>query len=96
MFKVGLTALVAIPLTFASAKAFDNLGSERAAAAFAQFGLQGLAVAGRASVDTGAAPFGPSEETPVAPPAYAPVCWTRYVTVANGNTLMNVPFTVCR
>jgi hypothetical protein len=96
MFKVGLTALVAVPLTFASAKAFDNSGSARAAAAFAQFGLQGLAVAGRAPANNGVSLFGPSVETPVGPPAYTPVCWTRYATVANGNTLVNVPITICR
>jgi hypothetical protein len=44
MFKIGLTAL-AITLTFASAKAVDNAASANAAAAFSQFGLQGLAVA---------------------------------------------------
>ncbi len=95
MFKVGLTALVAIPLTFASAQAFDNSGAARAAAAFAQFGLQGLAVAGRPAYG-GAPPLGPYEEAPVSPPAYTPVCRTRYVTVANGNTLTNMPITICR
>ncbi|MGH9677634.1 MAG: hypothetical protein ACRD36_11085 [Candidatus Acidiferrum sp.] len=96
MFKVGLTALTAIPLTFAPAKAFDNDGTARAAAGFAQFGLQGLAIAGRAPAYGGVPPFTPYEETPVGPPAYTPVCWTRYTTVANGNTLMNVPITICR
>lgn len=96
MVKVGLMALVAIPLTFASAKAFDNLGSERAANAFAQFGLQGLAVTGRASVSNGIEPFAAPEAPPSAPRPYTPVCWTRYVTVANGNTLMNVPYSICR
>ena len=102
MFKVGLTALVAIPLTFASAQAFDNSGAARAAAAFGQFGLQGLAVAGRARADVGFPPLGPYEEAPVGaptytsvgPPAYTPVWWTRYATVANGNTLMNVPISM--
>ena len=47
MFKVALTALVAMPLTFASADAFDNFGPDNAAAAFGQYGLQGLGVAGR-------------------------------------------------
>jgi hypothetical protein len=101
MFKVGLTTLVAIPLTFASAQAFDNFGADRAAAAFGQFGLQGLAVAGRARADVGFPPLGPYEEAPIGapaygPPAYTPVCRTRYATVANGNTLMNVPITICR
>jgi hypothetical protein len=95
MFKVGLMAL-AISLTFAPAKAFDNVGAARAEAAFAQFGLQGLAIAGRAPAYGEVSPFGPYEETPVRPPARTPVCWTRYATVANGNTLMNVPFTICR
>lgn len=96
MFKLGLTALVAIPLTFASAKAFEDLGAERAANAFAQFGLQGLSVAGRASVSNVIEPFSAPEAPPIAPRAYTPVCWTRYATVANGNTLMNVPYTFCR
>ncbi len=53
MFKVGLEALAAMALTCASAKAFDNAGADRAAAAFALFGLQGLAVAGRTRGDEG-------------------------------------------
>ena len=96
MFKLGLTALVAIALASASAKAFEDLGAERAANAFAQYGLQGLSVAGRASVSNVMEPFAPPEAAPIAPPRYTPVCWTRYVTVANGNTLMNVPYTTCR
>jgi hypothetical protein len=96
MFKVVLTALVGISVTAASAQAFDNFGPDRAAAAFGQYGLQGLAVAGRARADDGVRLFGESEESPVAAPAYTPVCWTEYVTVANGNTLMNSPVTICR
>ena len=92
MFKIGLTALIAIPLTFASAKAADNAAAANAAAAFGQFGLAGLAVAGRAPAGDGYLPFGPPAYTPVGPP----VCWTRYVTIANGNTLVNVPNTICR
>jgi hypothetical protein len=95
MFKLGLTALVAIALTFTSAKAFEDRGAERAANAFAQFGLQGLSVAGRAGISNVMEPFAPPEP-PVAAPRYVPTCWTRYVTVANGNTLMNVPYTICR
>jgi len=95
MFKLGLTALVAIALTFTSAKAFEDLGAERAANGFAQFGLQGLSVAGRASLSNVIEPFS-APEAPIAPPRYTPVCWTRYATVANGNTLMNVPYTFCR
>ncbi len=96
MFKVALTALVAMPLTFASAVAFDNFGPDNAASAFAQYGLQGLGAAGRVQPDDGVRLFGSSAETPAAPPAYTPYCWTRYATVANGNTLVNMPFTVCR
>ncbi len=92
MFKIGLTALSAIPLTFASAKAVDNAASANAAAAFAQFGVGGLAVAGQAP----AGPFGPPVFAPAGPPVYTPVCWTQYVTVANGNTLVNFPNTICR
>jgi hypothetical protein len=97
MFKIGLLALAAIPLTFASAKAIDNAGSDYAAAAFGQFGVAGLAVAGQASA--GYPYFATPEYTPVAPPVYTPytpVCWTQYVTVANGNTLVNFPRTICR
>jgi hypothetical protein len=39
MFKIGLTAVSAILLTFASAKAVDNAASANAAAAFGEFGL---------------------------------------------------------
>jgi hypothetical protein len=91
MFKIGLLALSAIPLTFASAKAIDNAASANAAAAFGQFGLAGLAVAGQIP-----APFGEPVYTLVAPPVYTPVCWTQYVTTANGNTLINFPYTICR
>ena len=96
MFKIGLLALSAIPLTFASAKAVDNAASANAAAAFGQFGLAGLAVAGRAPDGYGYPPFGPPVYTPVGPPEYTPVCWTQYVTIANGNTLVNLPNTICR
>jgi hypothetical protein len=101
MFKVALTALIALPLTFASAQAFDNVnvGVNRAAAGFAQFGLQGMAAAGRPSADWGIPQFGYAGETFAGAPAYAPyapTCWTRYVTVANGNTLVNMPYTICR
>jgi hypothetical protein len=97
MFKIGLLVLGAIPLTFASAKAIDgqvrdirpidNAASDNAAAAFGQFGVAGLAVAGQVPA---------AEYTLGAPPAYAPVCWTQYVTTANGNTLVNFPYTICR
>ncbi len=89
MFKVALIALASLPLTFAAANAFDNDGANRAANAFSEFGLQGLGVAGQASLNDGA---GPSYVMP----SYAPSCWTQYVTVANGNTLMNAPYTICR
>jgi hypothetical protein len=94
MFKIGLMALSAIPLTFASAKAFDTAASDNAAAAFGQFGLAGLALAGRAPAAY--PPFGPPAYTPVGPPVYTPVCWTQYVTIANGNTLVNWPNIICR
>jgi hypothetical protein len=98
MFKVALTALVAMPLTFASAEAFDNFGPDNAGAAFGQYGLQGMGVAGRFRADDGVRLFGQSEEAPApsAAPGYTPVCWTRYVSVANGNTLMTMPVTTCR
>ena len=96
MFKIGLTALIAIPLTFASAKAVDNGAGANAAAAFGQYGLAGLAVAGQAPAGYGYGPFGPPVYTPVGPPVYTPVCWTQYVTIANGNTLVNFPNTICR
>jgi hypothetical protein len=92
MSKIGLTALIAIPLTFASAKAVDNAGGANAAAAFGQFGFARLAVAGRAPAGYGYGPFGQPVYTPVGPP----VCWTQYVTIANGNTLVNFPHTICR
>jgi hypothetical protein len=95
MFKIGLTALSAILLTFASAKAIDNAASDNAAAAFGQFGLAGLAVAGQAPAGYGYGP-GPPVYTPAGPPVYAPVCWTQYVTIANGNTLVNFPNTICQ
>jgi hypothetical protein len=91
MLKIGLTALSAISLTCASANAVDN-----AAAAFDQFGVAGLAVAGRAAAGYGYPPFGPPVYTPVDPPVYTPVCWTQYVTIANGNTLINLPNTICQ
>ena len=97
MVKIGLMALATIPLTFASAKAIDNAASDYAAAAFGQFGLQGLAVAGQARAEY--LPFGPPAYTPAGPPVYTPytpVCWTQYVTIANGNTLVNLPNTICR
>jgi hypothetical protein len=98
MFKIGLMALSAILLTFASAKAVDNAASANAAAAFGQFGLQGLAVAGRAPDGNVFPPLGPPfvADTSVGPPVYTPVCWTQFVTVANGNTLVNFPNTICR
>jgi hypothetical protein len=97
MLKVALAALVAVPLTFASAEAFDSFSPDNAGAAFGAYGLQGLGVAGRFRADDGVRLFGQSEEAPsAAGPGYAPVCWTRYVSVANGNTLVNAPFTVCR
>jgi hypothetical protein len=96
MFKIGLMALSAILLTFASAKAVDNAASANAAAAFGQFGLAGLAVAGRAPAAYGYPPFGTPAYAPVGPPVYTPVCWTQYVTIANGNTLVNFPNTICR
>jgi hypothetical protein len=100
MFKIGLTALSVIPLTFASAKAVDNAASANAAAAFGQFGVGGLAVAGRAP-HTFEYPlfypsFGQPAYAPAGPPVYTPVCWTQYVTIANGNTLVNFPNTICR
>jgi hypothetical protein len=104
MFKIGLLVLGAMPLTFASAKAIDgqvrdirpidNAASANAAAAFGQFGVAGLAVAGQVPAEYPR--FGPTEYTPVAPPAYTPVCWTQYVTIANGNTLVSLPNTICQ
>ena len=88
MFKIGLMALSAILLTFGSAKAVDDAASANAAAAFGQFGLAGLAVAGQAPAGYEYGPFGP--------PVYTPECWTQYVTIANGNTLVNVPNTICQ
>ncbi len=107
MLKVGLAALAAMPLTFACARAIDNSGADRAAAAFAEFGVQGLAIAGQTHGGMEFPAFVPAEEPPVGPsgygpvgpvgpPAYTPVCWTRYVTPANANTLMNLPVTICR
>lgn len=99
MLKVSL-ALVATALTFASAKAFDNFGSRNAAAGFAQYGLQGLAIAGQGHIFDQVPQFGSSEEAPVAPMSYfyiySPRCWTRHLTVANGNTLVNAATTICR
>jgi hypothetical protein len=100
MYKIGLTALSAVLLTSASAKAIDNAAGANAAAAFGQFGLAGLAVAGQAPAIFAYPSFYPSfgqpAYTPVGPPVYTPVCWTRYVTIANGNTLVNFPSTICR
>jgi hypothetical protein len=96
MLKIGLMALIATPLTFASAQAIDDAAAANAAAAFGQFGLAGLAVAGQAPAGYGYPPFSPPEYTPVGPPVYTPVCWTQYVTIANGNTLVNFPNTICR
>src|ERR1700730_8956132 len=97
MFKIGLTALSAILLTFASAKAVDNAAAANAAAAFGQFGVAGLSVAGQVRPEYPS--FGEAVYTLVAPRVYAPytpVCWTQYVTIANGNTLVNFPRTICR
>ena len=94
MFKIGLMAVSAILLTFASAKAVDDAASANAAAAFGQFGLAGLAVAGQVHAEY--PPFGPPVYAPVGPPVYTPVCRTQYVTIANGNTLVNFPNTICR
>jgi hypothetical protein len=88
MFKIGLTALVAAPLAFTSAKALDNTASDNAAAAFSRFGLNGLAVAGAAPHAYGYAPIGP--------PVYTPVCWTQYVMVGNAYRWVNWPYTICR
>ena len=100
MFKIGLMALIAIPLAFDSAKAVDNSAGANAASAFGQFGLAGLAVAGAPPFGYGYPPFGPPVvSTPVGSPAYTPpvpVCWTQYLTIANGNTLVNFPNTICR
>jgi hypothetical protein len=91
-------ALAAVPLTFASAKAVDSAASANAAAAFGQFGLAGLAVAGQAPAGFFGYPPFPAQPmyAPVAAPVYTPVCWTQYVTTANGNTLVNFPYTICR
>jgi hypothetical protein len=100
MSKVGLMALSGILLTFASAKAVDNAATANAATAFGQFGLGGLAVAGRAPATFEYPSFYPSFGQPVyapaGPPVYTPVCWTQYVTIATGNTLVNFPNTICR
>ena len=99
MFKIGLVALSALPLTFASAKAVDNAASANAAAAFGQFGVGGLAVAGRAPTGPFGpeyTPGGPPVYTPVAPPVYTPVCWTQYVMVGNAYHWVNWPYTICQ
>lgn len=96
MIKIGLLALTGTALTFASAKAIDNSASANAAVAFGQFGLSGLAVAGRAPDSYGYPPFGPTIYAPVGQPEYVPICWTQYVTISNGNTLVNLPHTICR
>ena len=100
MIKIGLMALIAMPLTFASAKAFDNTASNDAAAAFGQYGVAGLAIAGRAPPGYGyPLPFGPHGFPPFGPTigatVYTPVCWTQYVTAATGNTLVTFPNTIC-
>lgn len=105
MFKLGLAAIFAISFTLASAQAFDNSGSERAAVAFGLYGVQGLAMAGRASgaygafesgiSDVGSA-SGPYGNAYVGSPAGGPVCFTEHLTSANANTLVNVTRTVCR
>lgn len=88
MFKIGLTALIAAPLAFTSAKALDNGPAANAAAAFGQFGVAGLGVAGAVQVGQEYAPFGP--------PAYTPVCWTQYVRVGNAYNWVDWPYTICR
>jgi hypothetical protein len=103
MFKFGLATLLAITITFASAHAFDNnYGADRAASYFGEFGLQGLAVAGRGRVPmfegrsgyyAGTPDYGPAYAPPYAP-ARSPVCWVQYLTVENSNTL--IPQTICR
>jgi hypothetical protein len=95
MLKIGLTALILTLVAFAPAKAVDNAAAANAAAAFGQFGLAGLAVAGRPPAGYGYPPFGPAVYMP-GPPVYTPVCWTQYVTVATGNTLINWPNIICR
>jgi hypothetical protein len=88
MFRIGLTALIAAPLAFTSAKALDNAPAANAAFAFGQFGVAGLGVAGAAQAKQGYAPFGP--------PEYTPVCWTQYVRVGNAYSWVNWPYTICR
>ena len=59
MLKVALASLVAMPLTFASAEAFDSFGPENAGAAFGAYGLQGLGVAGQFRAEDGVRLFRP-------------------------------------
>ena len=106
MHKIGLVALSAVLLTSASAKAaVDDAAGANATAAFGQFGVAGLTVAEQAPA-TFEYPslffpsfypsFGQPVYTPAGPPVYTPVCWTQYVTIASGNTLVNFPRTICR
>lgn len=102
MFKVGLAALSAVLLSSASAKAaVDDAAGANATAAFGPFGVAGLAVAEQAPA-TFEYPslfypsFGQPVYTPAGPPMYTPVCWTQYVTIAKGNTLVNFPRTICQ
>ncbi|MBO0734675.1 MAG: hypothetical protein J2P49_10250 [Methylocapsa sp.] len=98
IFKAGIMVLATVSPPFSPANAVDNTAANKAAIIFGQFGVTGLELAGR-TVPAGVNPFAPSEILPAAPPLYAPpvyrpVCWTQYVTAANGNTL--VPYTFCR
>ena len=99
MLKIGLIVLIALPITFGSAKAFDNTASNDAAAAFGQYGVAGLAIAGRAPGYGYPLPFGPHGYPPFGPTigatVYTPVCWTQYVSAATGNTLVTFPNTIC-
>lgn len=103
MLKVGLSAFVALSLTAASAQALDNSGADRAAVSFELYGVQGLALAGRApadvlpigQTDAGFA-TGASADVYGGGSAHRPVCWTQYLTAANANTLVNMARTICR
>jgi hypothetical protein len=92
MFKIGLTALFAAPLALTSAKALDNAPAANAAAAFGQFGVAGLGLAG--AVQAGQE-FG-QEYGQFGPHTYTPVCWTQYVRVGNAYNWVNWPYTICR
>jgi hypothetical protein len=98
MFKIGLTALIAAPLAFTSAKALDNAPAANAAAAFGQFGVAGLGVAGAAQAGLGVAGAAQAGQgyAPFGPPAYTPVCWTQYMRVGNAYNWVNWPYTICR